>query len=344
MFGGRLENPLRDLRARAEFWGQTRAGAFRREAQVERRRIYILPTRFGAGFALMTLVMLVAAINYSNSMAFALTFLLAALGLVSMHHTHANLVGVSLRSLGATSGHAVFAGDDAPLEFIASNPSLAPRLSLELRWPAQTDGVRHDLPAQDSASFTLRLPTTRRGRMQAPKLRLSTQAPLGLFEAWTWLAVDARLLVYPKPASAQRLPPPSSQGQLMSPLPRIGSEDFAGFRDYVPGDSPRLIHWKSLPRTGRALVQRFDDGVATEIWLDWQALEDLDTERRLSQLARWVLDADASGSRYGLRLPGLALPPSAGAAHLGLCLEALALFDERGDGRSDAHDSGRSPR
>lgn len=324
---GLFKHPLRGLRQRAEFWGQQRAGAFKREAQVERRRIYILPTRFGVGFALMSLVMLVAAINYSNSMAFALTFLLAALGLVSMHHTHANLIGISLRSFGGTSGDAVFAGDDALLQFVAHNPSRATRLSLELRWSSQQDGARHYLPEQDSATFTLRLQTTRRGRLQAPMLRLSTQAPLGLFEAWTWLAVDARLLVYPTPAPAGRLPPPSSQGQRISPLPRIGSEDFAGFRDYVPGDSPRLIHWKSLARTGRALVQRFDDGIATEVWLDWQMLNGLDTEQRLSQLTRWVLDADAAGSRYGLRLPNLALPPNAGAAHRSVCLEALALFD-----------------
>ena len=334
MRGGLLKHPLRGLRQRAEFWGQKRAGAFKREAQVERRRIYILPTRFGVGFALMSLVMLVAAINYSNSMAFALTFLLAALGLVSMHHTHANLIGISLRSLGGTAGEAVFAGDDAILQFITSNPSLAPRLSLDLRWVSQAESTRHDLPAQDSATFSLRLPTTRRGRLQVPVLRLSTQAPLGLFEAWTWLAVDARLLVYPTPAPAGRLPPPSSQGQLMNPLPRIGSEDFAGFRDYLPGDSPRLIHWKSLPRTGRALVQRFDDGVATEVWLDWNTLDGLAVEQRLSQLTRWVLDADVSGSRYGLRLPGFVLPPNAGTAHRGLCLEALALFDE---GSQESH-------
>jgi hypothetical protein len=37
------------------------------------------------------------------------------------------------------------------------------------------------------------------------------------------------------------------------------------------------------------------------------------TEARLSRLARWVVDADAAGIEYGLRLPGVELPPATAA-------------------------------
>lgn len=53
-----------------------------------------------------------------------------------------------------------------------------------------------------------------------------------------------------------------------------------------------------------------------------------DTETRISQLTRWVLDAHAAGLSYGLRLPGTERAPDSGEAHFRLCLEALALFGE----------------
>ena len=50
------------------------------------------------------------------------------------------------------------------------------------------------------------------------------------------------------------------------------------------------------------------------------------TEERLSQLCRWVLDADSRGYRYALSLPGLEIPGDSGEAQRAHCLEALALF------------------
>ena len=46
---------------------------------------------------------------------------------------------------------------------------------------------------------------------------------------------------------------------------------------------------------------------------------------RLSRLTAWVLEAEARGQRWSLRLPGLELPVDGGASHRDRCLEALAL-------------------
>jgi uncharacterized protein (DUF58 family) len=43
-------------------------------------------------------------------------------------------------------------------------------------------------------------------------------------------------------------------------------------------------------------------------------------------LCHWVLQAEDFGQGYGLRLPGVVLPPSRGEAHRARCLEALALY------------------
>src|SRR2546428_13384482 len=54
------------------------------------RRVYIVPTQLGLLFALTLLILLVGSINYALSLGFALTFLLAGMGLPGMGHPARN--------------------------------------------------------------------------------------------------------------------------------------------------------------------------------------------------------------------------------------------------------------
>src|SRR3972149_647551 len=60
------------------------------------RRIFILPTRHGLVFAAMLVLMLTGSINYTLSLGFVLTFLLAAMGVNSILHTFRNLAGLRI--------------------------------------------------------------------------------------------------------------------------------------------------------------------------------------------------------------------------------------------------------
>ena len=74
------------------------------------------------------------------------------------------------------------------------------------------------------------------------------------------------------------------------------------------------------------LTKQFGGDRVEELWLDWERVPEADPEARLSRLTRWVLDAEAAGHAYGLRLPGKVLPLGHGEAQLKLCLGELALF------------------
>ena len=60
------------------------------------RRVYILPTRQGYVFALLLLIMLVGSINYSNSLGYMLTFLLASLTVMTILYTYRNLLNLKV--------------------------------------------------------------------------------------------------------------------------------------------------------------------------------------------------------------------------------------------------------
>ena len=75
-----------------------------------------------------------------------------------------------------------------------------------------------------------------------------------------------------------------------------------------------------------ATAGEFEGGTGGQLWLDWSDLPSgMDTESRIARLARWVIDAEAAGMQYGLRIPGTTLELDAGATHRAACLEALAL-------------------
>lgn len=342
-----LLHPIRAVGDRIDQWVMARVKRQPGPILIARSRVYILPTRFGYGFGFMTFIMLLGAMNYSNSMAFALAFLLAGLGLVCMHHTHGNLMHLSLRS---GKSHPVFAGEIAHFEIQIENPAAVPRYSLTLSWPKysipdvpiQDDGkpakgrrqvewdnqdVIADVLPGNTTPMKLALPAQQRGWLRARVFSLGTEFPLGLFHAWTWAELDQVCLVYPRPAPAGHPPPPTAGMNGMTASSRSGQDEFAGLRNYQRGDSLKSVHWKSLPKLQTPMVKQFAETLEHELWLDWDSLPTLDTEARLSQLTRWVLEAEGTSRSYGLRIPGLVLEPNRGDTHQHQCLKALALFE-----------------
>ncbi|MFW5453333.1 DUF58 domain-containing protein [Thioalkalivibrio sulfidiphilus] len=309
-------------------WLMRREHPAGREITLHRRRIYILPTRQGLVFGLMLVVMLLGAINYSNSMAFLLTFLLAGLGANGIWHTHRNLLGLRITRLPLEP---VFAGETAYCRYRIENPSHVPRRGLVLH---RRDVQGAAIAAQARAEAVAELPivTTRRGSLRPGRFSLSTTYPLGLFRAWSWIQFDEALTVYPHPLAVdERFTDAGSSEGEGRPDPGLG-EDFSGLREYQPGDSPRRVDWKALARTGDLYTRNFESPRGGELWIDWHALPATDTETRLSMLCHQVLLAHQQGIRYGLRLPGLELEPDQGADHRHRCLSALAHYGQPAQG------------
>ena len=316
-------HPLKAARQRINRWVASRVTRQPGPVAIPRHRIYIVPTRYGYGYAVLLLVMLLGAMNYSNSMAFALTFLLMGLGLLGMHHTHANLLHLRLR---AGKVENVFAGEAARFEVWIENPSPTARYTIALGWPDEPPAGYLDVPAEGGVAGQLPLASTHRGWLPAPRFAVATEFPLGLLHAWTWIELDMRTLVYPAPAGHLMDPPaaPGDSGHAASTHP--GGDEFVGLRAYTPGDTPRTIHWKSYAKLDMPLVKQFGEAVSREQVFDFRALHGLDTEARLSQLTRWVLDAEAAREPYALLLPELTLGPALGESHRHACLKALALY------------------
>ncbi len=310
------------LRPRWDRWLARRIPAANRVC-LDQRRIFIMPSRTGLLFGVALLLMLLAGINYQSSLAYALTFLLASVGVVAILHTYRNLAGLVLRAGG---GGAVFVGEQARFKVLLESGGRAHQ-AIAIGWPpAQLQSL--DVPAQGLGECALSQPALRRGWLRPGRLKVESRFPLGILVAWSWIDLDQTLLVYPRPLPGDLpLAVGRAEDGVESGSHRLGqgADDYRGLKAYQPGDSKRRLHWKAYSRGHGLLVKEFAALSGRDLQLDLDALEG-DLESRLSLLCHWVLQFCAEGQAFALHLPGVRLGPDSGESHREACLRALALY------------------
>jgi uncharacterized protein (DUF58 family) len=330
---------LQDLQPRVVRW------LFRNHAEpvgdvtLDRRRVFILPTRAGLVFAGMAVVVWFGSLNFNLQLGYLLSFMVLSIALVGMYQTHRNLVHLSVREQRAAPVHA---GEIADFDFVIDNATGEPRYAINCafvlprrrrqrprrRAEQPTQGVWIDVAASSSARVSIGLPTRRRGRRSCPRVRISTRFPFGLWEAWAYASPQLSTIVYAAPeADAPPLPPGSGGDRDIANGVVAGNDDFAGVRPYRPGDPLKAVAWRLAAHSDELSVKLFESSAGEETLLDFDALPaGLSLEHRISRLTRWVLDAEAGGLRYSLRMPGILIPTATGAVQRARCLEALALY------------------
>jgi len=288
---------------------------------LNRRRIYILPTSYGFIFTLLLLILLIGSINYNNSLGFMLTFLMASVALVSMIHAHRNLSGLKIQS---TTTQSVFKGQDATFPFVFSNTQGIERVSIKLE-TGHALAQYIDIPTASTITAKLVVNAKRRGRLNIGRIKISTEYPIGLFHAWSWIQPDCYCIIYPAPE--KNAPPPSfqQQGTGKGNNKKTGRDEFANLRPYQSGDAIYSIAWKQSARGNGLFTKQFDGSGQQTLWLEWEVANARSLEHRLSILCRWVLDCEKKGIQYGLRIPGNTINPGNGHRHQHYCLSALAL-------------------
>ena len=323
-----LPNPLRRF---VDRWIESHNPPSRDSILLHNRRLYILPTRFGYLFAGMLLFLFLAAINYQNSMAFVLTFMLTSLGIVSLWYTHKNLLGITVHM---QIPRPVFCGEYCEFRFDISHDNNAHRYAIGLQY-LDLPPVYVKLDPEGSASASLRIPTDRRGEFELAGITVFTRYPTGLFHAWGWLRFDLPVLVYPRPAEGVRLQQTMiEQYDGQTSTSTIEGDDFAGLREHREGESLRHISWKAYAQGHGLLTKTFQGNARPSLWIDWELLEAGRLEEKLSFMTSLVLAAESEEQKYGLRLPGLVIEQDFGNAHKHTCLQALALFRQPRSGRA----------
>lgn len=289
---------------------------------IDRRRVYVLPTRFGMFYLLLVATMGIGALNYNNNPALLLGLLLAGAGLASLVAAHLQLSGLNADAIAAQPVHA---GQPMPLRLAFSAGDTRARDGIRVRID-DTESMLSITPGSGGIA-ELALPTAQRGWLEAERIVLSTTRPLGLARAWAILRPDEPWLVYPASESdGPGLPETAAAGDQRRP--HFAGDDLHLLRNYQPGDPLRSIAWKASARRDQLMARTLEQPHGDDVELDWFALG-LPHEARIRRLTHWVDLAEREGRRWRLTLPGQpAIGPGNGSAHRHECLRALALMPE----------------
>ncbi len=313
---------MRDvLKRRYHVWLDKRLPS---EATIEltQRRLFIVPSKNGAGFLLILLVLLLVGINYQNNLAYALCFFLFSLFITAILLTFFNLQGVSI-SLGRNEP--VFLGDRALINLTLHKKSGAFHHNVRIGFD-DDEVTLVDLVDNETASVSLPLRVSHRGINEAGRFFIKTQFPLGLVTCWASLKMPAKVMVYPKPLFTEKIRKTAVRGDGESETLQLDGDDFAGFNPYQPGDSRHRIHWRGLAKGQGLQSKLYQAGSDKSAWVDWYALSSSNTEEKLSQLCGQIVTYKEKGLSFGLRLPTEELQPATGQHHVNQVLSLLALY------------------
>lgn len=288
-------------------------------------KLSVRVTPSGWGFFGLIVCGFLMSINFSNNLIFAMTFLLVSIAMVSWYHTRMNLTDLLLADW---KTNPVFAGQVARYELAVENRSSRHRHSLRVNHSKGGLGEEAHLSGREKREMVLERTATQRGVLESVYSTVHSCFPLGIFEAVMTAGALPGCVVYPYPSGNQPLPENSSGVQA-----HLGAESgtFTDMRRYSPGDPMSRISWKAFAKFDELYTKEFDGAQGQPaLWIRWHDVNQSQVEEKLSQLCLWVLTAHKKNREYGLELPDRTIEPAEGLQHLETCLEALALYGQKG--------------
>lgn len=167
------------------------------EQTLNRRVIFILPSRFGVYFLISAMILFLLGTNYQNNLILMFSFLMVAIMLVTMFHTFVALNKLKLVMISAPTMERANVS-----EVTLALHSETPRHLLTLYFDAF-------LPiriAIAEGKNTIKVPhhPKLRGKHRLPRLTVETNYPLGLFRCWSHVSFEQEIFVYPKPKPIKR--------------------------------------------------------------------------------------------------------------------------------------------
>ena len=316
------------LKAKIKTWLDRRIPA-RSSYQLNLSNIFILPSRFGALYLCLCVLLFILGSNYNNNLMLLLCFFLIALFLINLTASYHNFAKIYVQ-LGRLTP--VFAGEEAlvPIWFGYKN-------NINEKLPYQGNIYLNQYPDGRTIKINpnnLNNPalvpytTSHRGIWPLPRLTIYSIYPLGLYRCWTHLHMHGNLTVYPQPI----MPPRSTSLASVKIADEshhgnaLGTDDFDTIDKYQVGEPLNQIAWKQVAKGQKLVSKKFVTSQSEVVWLNLPTPLPNDIELALSHLTWQILDCDKQRIMFGLTIGTVTIAPNSGTEHTHQCLHALAEF------------------
>jgi uncharacterized protein (DUF58 family) len=280
------------------------------------KRIYMIPTRFGAAMCFLFLFFTVTGAHYSNNLIFLFAFILVSFLLVAILQTAKNLRGLKVLEAQISAG---FPEQSTAASLLVFNKRNLDKFGLRVQFRGQKNSVIVDeIFKKDNRWIThpFALPQ-KRGRFFTERVQVSTDAPYGLFYGWYYIYRKDSGVVYPHP-----------KGQSFeSKIPKNDGADFSGIKEYVEGDPIHRISWKHSAKRDELLLKEFRDETPTAEIYNIADCPQHGIEDRLSQMSLWICEAEKNHKSYGMILGEKKSSIGSGDTHMHSCLYELGVYE-----------------
>jgi len=171
----------------------------------------------------------------------------------------------------------------------------------------------------------------KRGLHTISQVYVSSVFPFNFFTRYRRIAGDLRVVVYPKPVRCQLhdTQPREIKSKGETPSNVIGFDsDLVSIRDYVAGDPPKYIAWKSTAKTGLLKTKEYSSIRTQHVMIDFDKLDKTSLEYTLSCVTYVIVRLIKLSTPVGLAIDGEIFRPSTSSAQKARMLSKLALYGQ----------------
>ncbi|WP_341210155.1 DUF58 domain-containing protein [Alteromonas stellipolaris] len=294
------------------------------------RSVFILPSRFGWGFIVMCMCLFLLGTNYQNNLMLLLSYLLLSVMLLTLFYSYQNFAAIALS---VSPPKSVFANTSAHLTLDRvkhSNYQTKPEGLLQIQWLQfpklkDTTSITFDIGNQEQR-LTIPLLLHTRGEHKLPRITLKSAYPFGLYNCWTHLDFDVKVMAYPEPKAGKlgEVVHHTQDTAGSKEDERQGNEDFFALTDFIEGEPLNRVAWKQVAKTGNWVVKQFSEQRSDDVYLSLPT--NIPLEEGLSALTQKIVSMQSQGVHYGLKLGSTTFTPNNSIAHMHQCLSALATY------------------
>lgn len=306
------------------------------QQSINHRNIFIVPSRFGFIFLLLTALLFLLGTNYQNNVITLVSYLLISFFISALLHSFYNLSGLSFLATKPLTGFV-----DTHLRYSLNIQSDKNRFNLQFCF-SNNEHLYVNVAEIKPGNTEIKIPyyVNKRGQYPLARIRIFSEFGFGLFKTWTRLDFGHNITAYPKPLpyvwrESQTLIIDNHQQEDEQTLKSyqasqtIGHDEFHQLSQYQIGEPLSRVAWKHVARGQGWFTKQFQTAQSGKLQLDFDALPSHDVEQKLGWLSFAINACQREQIAFALKLTHQSFPFANSAEHTQQCLTALAKYQQQ---------------
>jgi uncharacterized protein (DUF58 family) len=256
--------------------------------------VYIIPNRNGLYYAFIVFTLFLMALSYGNNVLLFFDFFLFGIFIYAQFLTHYNLYCLKILKFKTSNS---FAGEVITADITGQNKSFMSLkhviLSMTFDKQLTTSKVKH-ISAKSLATSEISFTPLERGLYSLDSLKCHSTYPLGTFYVWKYVSGPSELVVYP-----ECIGKPLDEYYNL----KQNNDEHDEYKEHKPFDNRTSINrvdWKHFAKTDQLSIKKFSGYTEKEIQINLEQYLWLGVEVALSQVCKWIVDADNKGLNWTL--------------------------------------------